>query len=106
MKFPLPHRSFCAAGLLFLGANCLVAATAPPRAPSADVHAARAHPDETVMIPGPLRSFLRMAGISQEVTPDEVVPLLARSVSLHGYDFGRPTEFLILLNRYVHFARE
>src|SRR5580693_9509514 len=36
-------------------------------------------------IPGPLRSFLRMAGISQKVSPDEVLPLLARNVVISGY---------------------
>ena len=63
-----------------------------------------------VAIPGPLRSFLRMAGISQKVSPEEVIPLLARNVFLLGYQGqgpkGRPTEFLILLNRYVQQARE
>ena len=64
----------------------------------------------SVFIPGPLRSFLRMAGISQKISPDEVVPLLAHNVFAQGYegsrDGGRPTEFLILLSRYVHQARE
>jgi hypothetical protein len=62
-------------------------------------------------IPGPLRSFLRMAGISQKISPEEVLPLLARNVSVEGYQGrkdskGRPTEFLILLKRYVDQARE
>lgn len=61
---------------------------------------------EMVAIPGPLRSFLRMAGISQEVTPEEVLPLLARNVSLHGYEVGAETEYLVLLRRYVEFARD
>jgi hypothetical protein len=61
---------------------------------------------ETVMIPGPLRSFLRMAGVSQEVTPPEVLPTLARSVILHGYHNERPMEFLILLRRYYHQSQE
>lgn len=64
----------------------------------------------TVTIPGPLRSFLRMAGISQKVSPEEVTPLLARKVFLRGYEGPqpkrRPTEFLILLSRYVQQARE
>jgi hypothetical protein len=64
----------------------------------------------SVVIPGPLRSFLRMAGISQKISPEEVVPLLAHNVFAQGYegsrDGGRPTEFLILLSRYVHQARE
>ena len=63
-----------------------------------------------VAIPGPLRSFLRMAGISQKVSPEEVMPLLARNVFVLGYERGwpkgRPSEFLILLTRYVQQARE
>lgn len=59
-----------------------------------------------VIIPGPLRSFLRMAGISQEVAPEEVLPTVARNVSLLGYQQGKQTEFLVLLNRYVHLARQ
>jgi hypothetical protein len=59
-----------------------------------------------VMIPGPLRSFLRMAGISQEVQPDEVLPLVARNSYLLGYGENTQTEFLRLLNRYLHQARE
>jgi hypothetical protein len=65
----------------------------------------------TVAIPGPMRSFLRMAGISQKVSPDEVLPLLSRNVAVEGYQgrkdrTGKPTEFLILLQRYVAQARE
>ena len=58
-------------------------------------------------IPGPLRSFLRMAGISQKVTPEEVLSLLSRNVFMQGYEgTSRQTEFLILLRRYVAQARE
>jgi hypothetical protein len=65
----------------------------------------------TVPIPGPLRSFLRMAGISQKVSPEEVLPLLSRNVAVEGYQgrkdrTGKATEFLILLKRYVGQARE
>ena len=65
----------------------------------------------TVIVPGPLRSFLRMAGISQKISTEEVLPLLARNVAVEGYQGrkdskGRPTEFLILLKRYVEQARE
>jgi hypothetical protein len=63
-------------------------------------------PVETVEIPGPLRSFLRMAGISQEIGPPDVLPMLARNVSVWGYENGRETEFLRLIVRYVHMARE
>ena len=59
------------------------------------------------MIAGPVRSFLRMAGISQKVTPEEVLPLLSRNVFIQGYEgSSRPTEFLILLRRYVVQSRE
>lgn len=67
-------------------------------------------PTSEITIPGPLRSFERMAGISQKVTPDQVMPLLARNVYVQGYigwkDNGEPTEFLILLGRYVNQAKE
>lgn len=62
---------------------------------------------EDVAIPGPLRSFLRMAGISQKVPPEEVLALLGHNVASQGFEVdGRPTEFLILLSRYVQQARE
>ena len=57
-------------------------------------------------IPGPLRSFLRMAGVSQKIAPEEVFPLLTRNVFMQGYEGSRRTEFLILLTRYVGQARE
>jgi hypothetical protein len=58
-------------------------------------------------IAGPLRSFLRMAGISQKITPEQVLPLLSRNVFTQGYEgTQRQTEFLILLNRYVVQAKE
>jgi hypothetical protein len=47
-----------------------------------------------------------MAGISQKVAPEDVLPLLARNAYLRGYQTGQETEFLILLDRYVHQARE
>ncbi len=59
-----------------------------------------------VSLPGPLRSFLRMAAISQKVSQEEVLPLLARNIVMSGYQAGRPTEFLVLLNWYLDQARE
>ena len=59
------------------------------------------------VIPGPRRSFLRMAGISQKVASEELLPLLSRNVFTQGYQgTSQPTEFLILLRRYVVQARE
>src|SRR5947207_1946654 len=63
-----------------------------------------------ITIPGPLRSFERIAGISQKIVPAQVLPLLTRNVYVQGYvgwqDNGTPTEFLILLGRYVNQAKE
>jgi hypothetical protein len=61
---------------------------------------------DIVIIPGPLRSFLRMAGISQKAPKDDVLALLARNVYLRGYQQNNPTEFLLLIDRYVSQARE
>ena len=61
---------------------------------------------ELITVPGPLRSLLRMAGISQKIPPESVLPLLARSVYFLGYRQGHETEFLLLLQRYIHQARE
>jgi hypothetical protein len=64
----------------------------------------------TYSIPGPLRPFLRLAAISQKVSPDEVIPLLAHHVVMEGYGGQEkahsPTEYLILLKRYIAQARE
>jgi hypothetical protein len=49
-----------------------------------------------------------MAAISQKVSPEEVLPLLARNVVVNGFQGGRgkPTEALILLKWYLDQARE
>jgi hypothetical protein len=81
----------------------------PPRPLAAQERISTTEP-ATATIPGPLRSFLRIAGISQKAAPEEVMPLLARNVFLIGYQGtglgSRATEFLILLRRYVQQARE
>lgn len=102
---------------VFIVCSCFyfVPATLGAHRPSADserqeAQAVQAAASTSLSIPGPLRSFLRMAGISQKVSADEVAPLLARNIFLLGYQGpqpkGRPTEFLILLIRYVQQARE
>ena len=74
--------------------------------PAADHdESAVAQPAETIAIPGPLRSFLRMAGISQESTPADVLPLLAHNAFLYGHQLGKKTEYLVLEDRYVEQAR-
>jgi hypothetical protein len=113
MKLPLRPRTPSLVCLSCLCA-CFAASAANfdgPPSPSDHPPAERARATvspagETVAIPGPLRSFMRMAGISQEAAPDEVLPLVARNVSLHGYENGGETEYLVLLRRYVQFARE
>ncbi len=74
--------------------------------PATALESSPAPPPETITIPGPLRSFLRMAAISQQVSNQDVLPMLARNVALWGHESGRETEYLILLSRYVQFARE
>jgi len=63
-------------------------------------------PTDSIVIPGPLRPFLRMAGISQDVGPEDVLPMLARNVELYGFETGREKEYLILVDRYLHQARD
>ena len=77
---------------------------APIMSPSPDAIGSDAQ--EEAAIPGPLRSFLRMTAISQKVSPEEVLPLLARNVIATGYNGSKPTEFLILVNWYLDQARE
>ena len=57
-------------------------------------------------IPGPLRSFLRMAAISQKASLEEVMPLVAHNIVVDGYRGGNITEYLVLLSRYLQQARE
>src|SRR5216684_1120665 len=69
-------------------------------------------PTHTVTIPGPLRSFGRMAAISSDLTPEEVLGALARNVVTNGYqashsnDALEQTEYLKLVHRYLSEARE
>ena len=111
MKFPRRLPTFPLA-LLSICLSTYFSATAWSADASSRADEPESKPSEatSIVIPGPLRSFMRMAGISQKVTPEEVLPLLAHNVFAQGYegsrDGGRPTEFLILLSRYVHQARE
>ncbi len=65
-----------------------------------------------VEIPGPLRSFARMAALSPDSSLDDVLPSLARNVVINGYrayqanDALEQTEFLSLILRYLSQARE
>ncbi len=112
MKRPLRTVAiFTAVSLGLLAASpaqsvAAIVASNSPGAELAGVPTQPPPPADTVTIPGPLRSFMRMAAISQKVSPEDVLPLLSRNVFMQGYQRGSPTEFLLLLNRYVQQARE
>ena len=60
---------------------------------------------EYISIPGPLHSFLRMAGISQKATPEEVLPLFGHFVETYGFEGSKErspkaTEALLIFRRY------
>ncbi|MGC2404342.1 MAG: hypothetical protein WA510_31410 [Acidobacteriaceae bacterium] len=98
---------FCPCSAIFAQAGSEVPANPPRSQPQAAKPSRLAAPAEnTVVIPGPLRSFLRMAGISQQIAPEQVLPLVARNAYSTGYVNGVPTEYLRLLDRYLHQARE
>lgn len=65
----------------------------------------------TVSIPGPLSSFARMAALSPDAAPEDLLPALARNVVTNGYEASgnealQQTEYLRLLVRYIGQARE
>ena len=65
-----------------------------------------------IEIPGPLGSFSRMAALSPDLTPDDLLPALARNVVTNGYQASsgaealEQTEYLKLVVRYLSQARE
>jgi len=65
-----------------------------------------------IEIPGPLRSFARMAALSPDLSPNDLLPALARNVVTNGYrattanEALEQTEFLKLVIRYLSQARE
>ena len=76
--------------------------SAPANAPSAT---GAQSATEYISIPGPLRSFLRMAGISQKASPDEVLPLFGHFVETYGFEGSKEkspkaTEALLIFRRY------
>src|SRR5690349_17023845 len=66
----------------------------------------------TISIPGPLRSFSRMAALSPDLNTDDLLPALARNVVTNGYQAAssnealEQTEYLKLVIRYLSQARE
>ena len=65
-----------------------------------------------VEIPGPLRSFERMAALSPDLAPEDMLAALAHNITLNGYsslhanESLEPTEYLKLVIRYLSQARE
>lgn len=63
-------------------------------------------------IPGPLRSFARMAALSPDAAANDILPALARNVVTNGYQASHnnealeQTEYLKLVHRYLSQARE
>jgi hypothetical protein len=99
------HRDAAAAQLAAYtaagGAGLTLAAAAAP-----------AQAQNFIDIPGPLHSFARMAAISPDLRPEDLLPALARNVVLTGYqainssEGLEETEFLKLVIRYLSQARE
>ena len=63
----------------------LLTAGGSPQAQESTQPARTADEQTQVVIPGPLKPFLRMSAISQQIAPSEVLPLLARNVVIDGY---------------------
>ena len=66
----------------------------------------------TIDIPGPIRSFARMAALSPDLRPEDLLSALARNVVTNGYQATssneslEQTEYLKLVFRYLSQARE
>jgi hypothetical protein len=73
---------------------------------------APAQPPAFIEIPGPLRSFARMAALAPDLNPQDLLPALARNVVTNGYQALSSsegldqTEYLKLVIRYLSQARE
>lgn len=70
-----------------------------------------AAPPKTIAVPGPLSSFARMAALSPDLAPEELLPALARNVVTNGFEASgnealQQTEYLRLVVRYLAQARE
>lgn len=83
-----------------------------PAAAPADSTNASGSEQQFIAIPGPLRSFARMAALSPDLKPEDLLASIARNVVTSGYqavasqDALEPTEFLKLITRYLGQARE
>jgi hypothetical protein len=68
--------------------------------------------DSYIEITGPLHSFARMAALSPDLAPEDLLPALARNIVTNGYqaisasEGLEQTEYLKLIIRYLSQARE
>jgi hypothetical protein len=75
-------------------------------------HAVPPEKAEIIAIPGPLRSFARMAALAPDVHPEDLMSALARNIVTNGYQATasnealEQTEYLKLVIRYLTQARE
>ena len=80
--------------------------------PPAKKQSAEVEQRAVIEIPGPLRSFSRMAALSPDLAPEDLLPALARNVVTNGYQASSgaealdQTEYLKLVIRYLSQARE
>ena len=81
MNSPLRALAPFLAILLFF---CSSTATCPAATTAESDAGPSVASSQTVMIPGPLRSFERMAALSQKVPTERVLPLLARNINAQG----------------------
>jgi hypothetical protein len=78
----------------------------------AQAPASEAVKENFIEIPGPLRSFARMAALSPDLRPEDLLTALARNVVTNGYQAASSnetldqTEYLKLVVRYLSQARE
>ncbi len=67
---------------------------------------------ESIQIPGPYRSFARMAALAPDAGPADILPALARNIVTSGYQASRggeileATEYLKLVRRYLSQVKE
>ena len=79
----------------------------PPPAPPAV-----SEKKQTIVIPGPIRSFARMAALSPDLNAEDLAASLARNIVTNGYQAAssnealEQTEYLKLIVRYLSQARE
>jgi hypothetical protein len=114
MQFPLRFPAILSGVVLLTISAVTTSAQVSSSSPPNDLTSAQPSADDqsssAVTVHGPLRSFLRMAGISQQASLAEAMPLFARNVYVQGYvgwkDRSTPTEFLVLLGRYVNQSKE